>query len=148
MTKIVINQCYGGFGLSPLAIEEYLKRTGKECYWYTDDIDETGRCGFKRIENIKYYSSLKYVYVYSILKDLGVFTETFGDEYYFSYYNIKRDDPILVAVVEDLKGKADGRFAELKVVEIPDDVEWEISNYDGIETIHEVHREWYYGTRI
>lgn len=34
-------------------------------------------------------------------------------------------------------------FAEIKLVEIPDDVEWHISDYDGVETIHENHRSWY-----
>jgi hypothetical protein len=33
-------------------------------------------------------------------------------------------------------------LAELKVVESPDDVEWEIEEYDGIEWIAEVHRTW------
>lgn len=32
--KIVINRCFGGFGLSPLAVKEYLKRKGKECFCY------------------------------------------------------------------------------------------------------------------
>jgi hypothetical protein len=32
--EIVLNKCYGGFGLSPLAIKAYLKRKGKECYFY------------------------------------------------------------------------------------------------------------------
>ena len=29
-----------------------------------------------------------------------------------------------------------------KIIEIPDDIEWEIDNYDGIESIHEKHRSW------
>ncbi len=33
-------------------------------------------------------------------------------------------------------------FAKLKVVEIPDDVDWEVENYDGIEWIAEKHRIW------
>jgi hypothetical protein len=35
-----------------------------------------------------------------------------------------------------------GRFSNLKIVEIPDDVEWQIDDYDGMETIHEKHRMW------
>jgi hypothetical protein len=38
--------------------------------------------------------------------------------------------------------KAGSRFACLKVVEIPDGVEWELNDYDGMEHIAEVHRTW------
>jgi len=37
---------------------------------------------------------------------------------------------------------ADGDHAELKVVEIPDDVEYLIEEYDGLEHIAEAHRTW------
>jgi hypothetical protein len=37
---------------------------------------------------------------------------------------------------------ADGAFAELKVIEIPDGVEWQIDEYDGTEWIAEKHRTW------
>jgi hypothetical protein len=40
-------------------------------------------------------------------------------------------------------GLASGGFASLKVVEIPDGIEWEIDEYDGKETIHEKHRSWF-----
>ena len=57
-------------------------------------------------------------------------------------YDIGRDDPSLVQVVEELGEQSWGDYAELKVVEIPDDVEWTIEDYDGMESIHEVHRSW------
>jgi hypothetical protein len=57
-------------------------------------------------------------------------------------HNIERDDPILVGVVEKLGTKANDSYAKLKVVEIPDGVEWEIEEYDGIEWISEKHRRW------
>lgn len=56
--------------------------------------------------------------------------------------NIERNNPILVEIVEQLGESADGRYAELKVVDIPDDVQWHIDEYDGWETIHENHRVW------
>jgi hypothetical protein len=71
---------------------------------------------------------------------LGLEWDGYG--YKYSGYDL-RTDAKLVECVETLGEKADGRFAELKVVEIPDDVEWEIDEYDGLETIHEVHRVWY-----
>jgi len=30
----------------------------------------------------------------------------------------------------------------LKIIEIPEDVDWEVDEYDGLETIHEKHRSW------
>ena len=44
--------------------------------------------------------------------------------------------------VEELGDLASGRYSVLEVVEIPDDVKWEISEYDGSERIHECHRSW------
>ena len=58
-------------------------------------------------------------------------------------YDLYRTDPKLVECVETLGDIASGSSSNLKVVEIPDDVEWEIHDYDGIESIHEVHRVWY-----
>ena len=59
-----------------------------------------------------------------------------------SYYEIERNEPLLVQVVEELGKESWGSCAELKVVEIPDDVQWTIEDYDGIESVHEVHRVW------
>jgi len=55
---------------------------------------------------------------------------------------VARDDPYLVKIVRDLKADANGRYAELKIVEIPADVEWEIEEYDGNEWVAEKHRTW------
>jgi len=63
--------------------------------------------------------------------------ETFGVE------DISRDDPVLIEVIEELGDAANGDHAELAIVEIPDDVEWEISEYDGSEHVAEKHRVWY-----
>ena len=48
----------------------------------------------------------------------------------------------LVAVVEELGEKANGVYADLLIVEIPDSVDWYISEYDGYETVREEHRTW------
>ena len=84
--KVVINRCYGGFGLSEKA-----------------------------------------------MKFLGVDSD---------WPDISRNDPKLVECVEKLGEEANGMYAELKVVEIPDDVNWEIGEYDGLEWVEEVHRRW------
>lgn len=67
------------------------------------------------------------------------------DGYGFAYrVSADRADPKLVECVETLGSeKASGRLSRLKVVEVPDDAIWEIDNYDGMETVEEVHRSWH-----
>jgi len=57
-------------------------------------------------------------------------------------FDITRDDPVLVQVVEELGQEANTRYNELKVVEIPNGISWYIHEYDGKEEIHETHRSW------
>ena len=60
-----------------------------------------------------------------------------------SHPNIEeRADPHLVRVVEELGAAASGSCSSLKVVEIPDGVDWTICDYDGIEWVAEKHRTW------
>lgn len=84
--KVVINRCYGGFGLSEKA--------------------------------------MKFLEVDSRWPDIA------------------RNDPKLVECVEKLGEEANYIYAKLKVVEIPDDVNWKIGEYDGLEWVEEVHRRW------
>lgn len=56
--------------------------------------------------------------------------------------DIKRDDPKLIECVEKLGEMANGEHAHLDIVEIPDDVNWQIGEYDGREWVEEVHRKW------
>ena len=90
--KVVINTCFGGFGLSDEALARYNELAGT---------------------NLKYWS-----------------------------YREKRNNPLLVQVVEELGAKANDTFADLKIVDIPDDVEWYIHEYDGLESVYEQHRTW------
>lgn len=55
---------------------------------------------------------------------------------------IPRDDRKLTQVVEELGAEANGHCAFLKIVEIPDGVQWVIGKADGVEHISEVHRTW------
>jgi hypothetical protein len=61
----------------------------------------------------------------------------------FESRDIERNDPVLVKVVEELGSKSFGFAANLKIVEIPDDVNWEVIENDGLEYIAEKHRKWY-----
>ena len=53
-----------------------------------------------------------------------------------AYDEDQRTNPILIEMVERDAGAANGRCAELKVVEIPDNAtDWELDEYDGAESI-------------
>ena len=93
MTKVVINTCHGGFGLSAAAESKYRELAG------ITDPD-------------------------------------------FHSRHIPRDDEHLIAVVELMSEEANNRFSELKIVEITDDVNWCIEEYDGREWVAERHRIW------
>lgn len=60
-----------------------------------------------------------------------------------TYSEVERTNPFLVQVVEELGDAANGRNAKLCILEIPDEVSWEISDYDGMEHITQVHQTWY-----
>lgn len=63
--------------------------------------------------------------------------------FYYEGADINRSDETLVRVVQDLGAEASGSYAALKVIEVPDDVEWHIEEYDGLECVAENHRKWY-----
>lgn len=72
-------------------------------------------------------------------EELGLKWDGFGyifndDEY--------RDCQALVSVVKKLKEKSWGGCAELKIVEVPDDMKWTIEEYDGKEWASEAHKAW------
>ena len=136
--KIVLNKCYGGFGLSPIAIKGYLKLKGKDCFFYQKDY-KTGMLNRVSVEVATTYDiSLTKDYGEQIKEDWKSF-----DADYFYCNDIERTDLDLIKVVETLgESISSGSCAKLKVVEIPDDIEYEIDEYDGIESIHETHRSW------
>lgn len=123
MPKIVVNSCFGGFGLSDAAVKRYAEIKGIELIWVP-------RTQYGK-EDWEYHSEH--------WERADIADE---DERYFSYYDIDRDDPALVQTVEELGAAAGGNYAELRIADVPDDVEWYIDEYDGIETVREQHRTW------
>ena len=67
----------------------------------------------------------------------------FPPENIFSY-DIKRNDPILVQVVEELGREAGKTFSNLVVVEIENGRWYKINEYDGYESIEyrDIDDEW------
>lgn len=50
--------------------------------------------------------------------------------------------PLIEAIEKIGNASTNGPFSNLKIIDIPDNVDWYIHEYDGYETIHEVHRIW------
>jgi hypothetical protein len=66
-----------------------------------------------------------------------------SEDYWLGRFDNYRSNPILVAMVEEDAERVSGDHAELEIIEIPDDVDWVIEQYDGIEWIAERHRTWH-----
>ena len=119
--KVAINACYGGFGLSDAAFERLLGLKGIE-------FDKKPHAGLSGITH--YYRK----------------GEMDNDNAYLSPYDFyegkHRADPDLIRIIEEMDEDAFGWAAQLAVVEIPDDVEWQIEEYDGREWVAEKHRTW------
>ena len=136
--EIVINKCFGGFGLSKKAIIRYAELKGIKLFPWIDDITKKVYKERAKIDN----PELVLHYATKEVKDETDYNKKGGDNIYWSERDIERDDEELVKVVKELGKKANGSHSELEVVKIPSGVEWEISDYDGIETIEEKHRSW------
>ena len=135
--KLVINRCYGGFGLSNKAMRAILKRKGITSF---ERESSFGSVDFYKIPPEKYDKLSEEAKIKRSEGATNAYAEV--NDTYISAYDWPRNDPDLVAVVEELGDDASDRFAQLAVVEIPDDVDYYIDEYDGIETVHENHRSW------
>ena len=111
--KVVINTDWGGFGLSDDAIRRYAELKGITL------VEETNEYG------------------------ITFYVDQINDESYFEAHDFDRTDPALIQVVEEMGDASFGWAAKLKIVEIPDDVDWYVSDYDGVEHIAERHRTWH-----
>jgi hypothetical protein len=139
---IVINACHGGFGLSEAGVRLYAQKKGLTLY------PEHGR--FAALGGPTWWTVPPEQRIGILPEDdwhKGTLEERRASNEAYSRYvltprDIARDDPDLIAVVRELGDEASGRFASLKIVEIPADVEWKIEEYDGLEWIAEKHRTW------
>ncbi len=141
--KVAYNNCFGGFGLSPLATTEFAKKKGITLTWYK-------QVGYRHEGNEKH------VKVDGIPDDNGMSisaaTEDLGDEitsipneaYYSPSFseNESRCDPDLIEVIERLGDKADGLYASLAIKEVPDGASFEVTKYDGSEGVVPPRMSW------
>ena len=101
MTKIVVNVCYGGFGLSPEASELLNKKKNLK-------------------KGDKHFTNPEHGYL----------------------NNITRHDKHLIEVVEELEEKANGRHADLIIVEA-EGYQYRIEEYDGNESLETPETEYW-----
>lgn len=131
MHEIVINTCYGGYGVSPFGLVEWYKRKnpGSEVYLY----------------KTKYYTdTVRYEKTNSLDGDVMVLTKDLGEYFtdaslitndiFISEYGIKRTDPILIKLIEEFGSLMNGEHAELFVAKV-DSNKYRICEYDGLEWI-------------
>jgi antirestriction protein len=113
--KVVINRCWGGFGLSDKAIELCVER-GMTMVHYKDKNSDSA--------------------------DFVMFDKK-KDNYYAHHQDEPefRCHPIVVKTVEELGEKANGPHSSLDIVEIPFSScdGWYIHDYDGRESINSNH---------
>lgn len=113
--KVVINKCFGGFGVSRAVILR-MRELGSEAAKHETMTGERW-------------------------PDSGSVEKDDRDTFYLS--DLPRHDATLVRVVEELgEDVSSAPLARLRVVEIPDGVHYEIDEYDGQERISETHRSW------
>lgn len=125
--EIVINDCHGGFALSQKALEILHEEYGWAVTHFTEDgslADPDARI-CENPERLQILDGQEWSLTVDAKRD---------DEL--------RADPDLVEVVKDLGDDASGRHGAVKVVEVPDGVQWTIEEYDGNEWVAEEHRTW------
>jgi hypothetical protein len=161
VVKIVINSCFGGFSLSPAAVKRLAELKGKECYFFKTDLSsQKKRGGFftytpatmEEVSSNPMWTAFDIPNPEEVLTSGRDWDEMSQEEraesnnLYFTHQLTSRPDnridPDLIRVVEELGEAANGSCAQLKVIEIPDGIEYFIDEYDGIETIREEHRSW------
>lgn len=135
--KIIINKCHGGFSISDAAVKRYAELKGITLYpekgrydtvWWTIPPEERPA---KPVGN----------WLSQPPADWTAYNECYKNNTLTNRPE-DRTDNVLIQVIEEFGKDANGRFAVLAVIEIPDNVEWEISEYDGIEWVAEKHRTW------
>jgi len=149
MTKIIINTTlFYNFDLTAEAIEKYLERKGKECYFYRLDA-ETNKLYYlpkPKTEIKEYYNCLEdVIYLLPFTENIGDITYFVGglEDKIFNIHHIPRDDSDLVYVIETLGERSYPlrTGTRLEVIEVPDDVKWRVVESHGYEYIRELSRE-------
>lgn len=143
--KIVINADFGGFGLSEAAYEWLIAKgvpvrkhmnqeRGDDGLFKPQPLND-GEVIFDR--ELTPPGECRFNDIYHKYKPNGL-----SGRYWDCWTEENRTHPLVVGVVEALGSDANGKCAALKVIEIPDGVDYEIAQYYGSEHVAEKHRTW------
>lgn len=141
--KVVINACFGGFGVSEAGVRRYCEIKGLKL-WVVPDTSRFASITGPTYSLVPPEERLKAAddkWHEMSQEDRAAHNKKWSEQTLYDR-DIPRDDPALVQVVEELGAAAHGRHADLRVVEIPDGVDYEIDEYDGSEHVAEKHRTW------
>lgn len=141
--KIVINKCYGGFGISNEALHELIKLEASciQSKKFTEYTYIQSDINWELKENGIWYN--KYSAIAINDKNLtDINNILLSTVYFLKTGDSIRSNPDLINVIEKLGKNASGHYSKLKIVEIPDKVNWEIDEYDGMETVREISGCW------
>lgn len=133
--KVVVNRCFGGFGVSVEALSELLDM---ECPHIKSDAEDKyfGADSYcKTVEDRN-----RHVEMCGLLRRNGMI---YSDGHSGYGEHQERACEHLVALIEVWGSeRVSGQHAELEIVEIPAGVQWQIGEYDGMESVEEAHRTW------
>ena len=138
--KIILNGCYGGFGLSYEAMFLYWHARCRDLYFYRDISVYDGYSKIHKYERISLSDIQRSRntwtgFIYCTTEDQGEYLDHFPEDV-VSDRDIDRTDPILISIVETIGPKAaSGRFASLYIEEIPNGTLYKIDEYDGLESL-------------
>lgn len=142
--KIVINSCYGGFGLSPCVLKLYYEKLNKPCYFLKRKYNSTVLnvdASTSTYEPVLAEELDKKDYWFASSIPNGTREDLFGN--YISCRGVDRADPLLIEAIEEIGIENAGqRHSKLKIIEIPDWIEYTVEEYDGMEHVAEKHRTW------
>lgn len=146
--QIVINKCYGGFGLSNAAEDALIGKCehstlvepieyygGPSSAFYEANKGRFGPDHWKGAYNHDLQQFNSSSHAITRFHDGKVIYDAHRD-----YDN--RSCPELLKVIKAMGKDANGQYAELRIVEIPDGRKFEINDYDGVESVHAVHEVW------